>query len=73
MATRDNDTKYKYEAYWSDHSGWHFTFGNKRAWQSGDDFMVAELVEKDDREEYANHEKFDNMQDALDYMRTGKR
>ena len=73
MATRDNDIKYKYEAYWSDQSGWHFSFGNMRMWQSYGCHVVAELVEVDKVEQFQNHEEFDNMQDALDYMRTKER
>lgn len=75
MATRDNDIKYKYEGYWSDQSGWHFSFGKMRMWQNCSDYIVAEVrIEKGwEGERYSDHEKFDNMDDALDYMRTGKR
>lgn len=73
MATKDNDIKYKFEAYWSDQSGWHFSFGNKRMWEIETGFMVGELVEINRVEMYQHLEEFDNMQDALDYMRTGKR
>ena len=66
-------TKYKYELYWSENSGWHSSFGNKRLWENRTGFVVADLVEVNRVEQYQNHEKFDNMQDALDFMRTGKR
>jgi len=73
MATRDNDIKYSYDAYWSDYSGWHFSFGKKRMWQNCGNYVVAELIVIDKVEQLQNHEVFDKMDDALDYMRTGKR
>ena len=73
MATRDNDTKYKYEAYWSQQWGWRFSFGKMRMWQHRDDYIVAESREAKEGERFSKHEKFDKMDDALTYMRTGKR
>ncbi len=61
------EIKYKFECYWSEIDGWNFSFGNKRLWQKGDGtFVVADL--KNDK--YQNHEKFDILEDGLDYMRT---
>ena len=42
------DVIYKFECYWSQDDGWHFSFGNWRMWeihQRG--YMVAELVNVD--------------------------
>jgi len=62
---------YKYECSWSQQDGWYFSFGNKKMWQNVDKFIVAELDEK--RNMYCNHEQFDDLEDALTYMRLGKR
>ena len=62
---------YKFECYWSQDDGWHFSFGNWRMWeihQRG--YMVAELVNVDGVGTYQNHKAFDDMETAINYMRT---
>lgn len=70
---RNKATKYKFEAEWNSHDGWHFSFGQKKLWETKDGFVVADLKEKDGREQFQNHEEFLILYDALNYMRTGKR
>jgi len=59
--------EYKYECYWSQHDGWHFSFGNKRLWQGKEGYRVANLNEDDG---YTNHKTFIDLEEALEYMRT---
>lgn len=70
---RDKATKYKFEAEWNGHDGWHFCFGTKHLWEIRNGYMVADLKEKDGREQYQNHEEFTDLSEALEYMRTNKR
>lgn len=67
--------EYRFESYWSQHDGWHFSFGQKRLWQSKDEYIVAVVREDEswEGERYSDHERFDNLREALDFMRTGKR
>ena len=70
---REQATKYRFQAEWNKQDGWHFSFGTKRLWEGKDKYIVADLMEKDGREQFCNHENFENMREALDYMRMGKR
>ena len=60
---------YKYDCSWSQHDGWHFSFGTKRLWQDRNKFIVADLIEVDSIEQYQNHKHFTDLEDALQYMR----
>lgn len=79
---RNKATKYRYEAEWSEADGWYFSFGDRKLWQTGKDYIVADLIHEDhinlhdcdDKgDSYRNHEKFTDLAEALEYMRTGKR
>lgn len=72
---KDKATKYKFEYYWSEADGSHFSFGSKRLWEIATGFIVADLVEKDGGEQFRNLQKFSGIElcEALEYMRTGKR
>ncbi len=67
--------EYKFECRWSQQDGWRFSFGQKRLWEERDIYVVAEVREEKEweGERYSNHECFDNLREALDYMRTGER
>jgi len=73
LEQRNRATKYKYDAVWNGHDGWHFSFGTKQLWEIQRGYMVADLKEKDGREQYQNHEEFTDLSEALKFMRTGKR
>lgn len=62
------EVKYKYECYWSQYDGWHFSFGTKRLWQGEHKFIVADLIEVDNCEQYQNHKYFIDLENALNYM-----
>ena len=64
--------EYKFESYWSEQDGWHFSFGNMKMWEEKDAYIVAEERGDAYRSTYVNHKVFENIQDALNYMRTGK-
>lgn len=72
---REKAIKYKYDAEWNGHDGWHFAFGTKRLWEIRTGFVVADLKQKDGREQFCDHERFaeEELIDALKYMRLGKR
>lgn len=67
--------EYKFEGYWSQQDGWRFSSGQKRLWQSKDKYIVAVVREEKgwEGERYSDHEQFDDLREALDFMRTGKR
>ncbi len=64
---------YKYDCSWRDNDGWHFSFGDKRLWQASKGYIVADLDESLEVGEYKNHEHFTDLDDALTFMRTGKK
>jgi len=66
-------TTYQFECYWSQNDGWHFSFGTKKLWQSKGVYIVADLIMDNICAKYQNQEKFTELQEAIDYMRTGKR
>jgi hypothetical protein len=74
---------YKYECSWSPHDGWHFSLGKKRLWEASTGYIVAEihtwreysedkLKPGQKHEGYRNHEHFTELEDALNFMRTGE-
>ena len=70
---RDKAKKYKFEAEWNHVDGWHFRFGKKRVWGTSKGYMFSELLPVDsDFESFQNHKEFLDLENALNYMRTGK-
>ncbi len=73
--------EYKFECYWSEKDGWRFSFGDKRLWDVGGEgnrYAVATIRSATGKQDwegdrYSDHQFFDNLHEALDYMRTGKR
>jgi len=79
---RDKATKYRYEAEWNEVDGWHFSFGQKKLWETEKGYIVADLRQEDHvnlhdcdskGDSYCNQEKFKDLSEALEYMRTNKR
>ena len=59
---------------WTTEKGWEASRGKKRMWETRTHFIVADLITRGDKTQwFTNHERFTNMQEALHYMRLGKR
>lgn len=61
--------EYKMECYWSQHSGWNFSFGQKKLWETKNGYTVADIIGGG----IENREVFTDLTKALDYMRINKR
>ena len=71
---RDEAEKHKFDAEWNNVDGWHFSYKTKRLWEIKTGYVVADLIEKEGgNKRFESHERFTDLADALDYMRTGKR
>lgn len=61
--------EYKMECYWSQNTGWNFSFGTKKLWETRKGYTVADYIDG----LLKNHEVFYDLKNALNYMRTNKR
>ena len=61
--------EYEFKLWWTEDEGWKASFGKFRMWWDKRHFITAEIDEND---KFHNHHEHFYLQDALDYMRTGK-